>query len=54
MIRPCPSCGNDVESDAVKAKSLKTYICSQCKAELWHIQGAFIDKLIVAQESVIS
>lgn len=49
MIRPCPECGNGVESDTIKAKALKTYTCSQCGAKLWLIQGAWVDKLVVAQ-----
>lgn len=47
--RPCPACGNAVESDSIKAKSLKTYICPQCGAKLWLIQSALSDRLVVAQ-----
>ena len=50
MIRPCPRCNGPVESDAVKAKSLKTYICGTCKTKLWLIQGTLFDKLIVAED----
>lgn len=49
MIRPCPECGAGVESDTIKAKSLKTYICPQCGAKLWLIQSALSDRLVVAQ-----
>lgn len=50
-LRPCPKCGNAVESDAVKVKSLKTYICGTCKTKLWLIQGTLLDKLIVAEDA---
>lgn len=49
--RPCPACGNAVESDSIKAKCSKVYTCSTCKTKLWLIQGMFSDKLIVAEEA---